>query len=74
MNKTQQKFFHIYENGEIEKQGIVLNRSQGKVTVEFFSWLTGFPHGQKTFNQDETQDWRFYKFEADWKNAGDEVF
>ncbi len=75
MNKSNQKFFHtINQTGQIEKQGMVLNRNQDRVTVEFFSWIDGLPNGQKYFDPAETKTWRFYESESAWKNAGDKVF
>ena len=75
MTQTQQKFFHtLDQRGQIDKQGMVLSRSPGRVTVEFFSWLTGLPNGQQTFDQADTMTWRFYDSKAAWQHAGDKVF
>lgn len=75
MTQTQQKFFHtIDEDGQINKQGMVLNRSSDRVTVEFFSWMTGLPNGQQTFDQADTSTWRFYDSKSAWLSAGDKVF
>ena len=75
MTETQKKFFHtIGKDGQIDKQGIVLSRNPGRVTVEFFSWLTGLPNGRQTFDQSDTTAWRFYDSKAAWRNAGDKVF
>lgn len=74
MRETQKKFFHtIDKHGQIMRQGIVLRQSQNRVTVEFFSWLTGFPNGQQTFNNDETTTWRFYESESAWRRVGDKL-
>ena len=75
MTETQQKFFHtIGKDGQIDKQGMVLSRNTGRVTVEFFSWLTGLPNGRQTFDQSDTTAWRFHDSKAAWLNAGDKVF
>jgi len=75
MIEAQQKFFHtIGKDGQIEKQGMVLNRDPKRMTVEFFSWLTGLPNGQQTFYQADAMTWRFYDSEAAWKHAGDKEF
>ena len=75
MTQTQQKFFHtLDQRGQIDKQGMVLSRSPGRVTVKFFSWLTGLPNGSQTFDQADTSAWRFYDSKAAWQHAGDKVF
>lgn len=75
MTQTQQKFFHtLDQRGQIDKQGMVLSRSPGRVTVEFFSWLTGLPNGRQTFDQADISAWRFYDSKAAWQHAGDKVF
>lgn len=75
MTQTQQKFFHtLDQRGQIDKQGMVLSRSPGRVTVEFFSWLTGLPNGRQTFDHADTTTWRFYDSKAAWQHAGDKVF
>lgn len=75
MGQTQAKFFHtLDENGEVEMQGVVLERAGGRVTVELFSWLTGEPVEEKTFTELETKRWKFYKTEKQWQDAGDETF
>ena len=77
MKQSDQKFFHILDRlGQIDKQGMVLNRNPNtdRVTVEFFSWLDGTPNGRKTFDQAATKTWRFYQSKADWQHAGDKVF
>jgi hypothetical protein len=75
MIETRQKFFHTIGNdGQIDKQGVFLSRSPSRVTVEFFSWLTGLPNGRQTFDQADTMTWRFYDSKAAWQHAGDKVF
>ena len=75
MKQSDQKFFHILDQrGQIDKQGMVLSCSPDRVTVEFFSWITGLPNGQQTFDQDAIKTWRFYQSKADWQHAGDKVF
>lgn len=75
MTQTQQRFFHtLDQRGQIDKQGMVLSRSPGRVTVEFFSWLDGLPNGRQTFDQANTSAWRFYDSKAAWQHAGDKVF
>ena len=75
MIKAQQKFFHTIGNdGQIDKQGVVLSRRPDQVTVEFFSWLDGLPNGRRTFDEESTTTWRFYESKAAWKHAGDKVF
>ena len=75
MNQSDQKFFHtIDQSGKIEKQGMVLSRNPDRVTVEFFSWITGLPNGQQTFDQAATKTWRFYESKTAWQIAGDKVF
>ena len=48
--------------------------SPDRVTVEFFSWLTGLPNGRQTFDQADISAWRFYDSKAAWQHAGDKVF
>lgn len=75
MIEARQKFFHtLDQRGQIDKQGMVLRRSPGRVTVEFFSWLTGLPNGRQTFDQADISAWRFYDSKAAWQHAGDKVF
>lgn len=75
MTEATQKFFHtINQTGQIEKQGMVLNRTPDRVTVQFFSWMTGDPNGTQTFDQSATKTWRFYESKAAWNHAGDKVF
>ena len=74
MKILKEKFFHtIDEDGEIDMQGMVLSRSLNRVTVQLFSWLTGFPNGEKTFTELDALNWRFYKTEGEWLNAGDKL-
>ena len=75
MTEATQKFFHtINKTGQIEKQGMVLNRTPDRVTAQFFSWITGDPNGTQTFEKDDTKTWRFYESQAAWNYAGDKVF
>ena len=75
MKKSQKKFFHtLNENGQINKQGMVLSQSPDRLTVEFFSWLDGLPNGRQSFDQKDTTTWRFYNSKAAWQHAGDKVF
>ncbi len=75
MEQGQAKFFHtLGEDGEIDKQGAVLDRSNGRVVVELFSWITGEPTSEETFTELETARWKFYRTEKQWLNAGDKAF
>jgi hypothetical protein len=75
MGTEEGKFFHtVDEDGEVEMQGIVLGRSNGRVTVELFSWITGEPVSEETFTELETERWKFYKTENQWIDAGDKTF
>jgi hypothetical protein len=77
MTTETKKFFHtISQTSQIEKQGMVLSRDPKRMTVhvEFFSWMTGEPNGQQTFDEADTVTWRFYESKAAWNHAGDKVF
>ena len=75
MTTETKKFFHtISQTGQIEKQGMVLSRDQDRVTVQFFSWMTGEPNGTQTLDKDATKTWSFYESKAAWNHAGDKVF
>jgi hypothetical protein len=67
-------FFHTLDKqGQIDKQGMILRQTPGFVTVQLFSWLSGLPNGQKTFNIHDTKKWRFYESKLEWLSAGDKV-
>ena len=54
-------FFHTYENGKIERQGIVKRALPGdRYLVMFFSFLDGFENGGKMFELQEMMTWKFY--------------
>jgi hypothetical protein len=75
MRQEQAKFFHtVDEDGEIDKQGVVLERGNGRVVVELFSWITGEPTSEETFTELETARWKFYRTEKQWQDAGDKTF
>ena len=75
MGMEKGKFFHtVDESGEVVLQGVVLGRSNGKVTVELFSWITGEPVSEETFTELETESWKFYQTENQWIDAGDKTF
>lgn len=75
MSTKHKRFFHTMdEYGTIDKQGVVLSNSHGRVTVEFFSWIDGAPNGCQTFDQEDTNGWRFYDSQRSWLSAGDNVF
>jgi len=68
-------FFHTLDKeGQIDKQGMILRQTPCFVTVQLFSWLSGLPNGQKTFNIYDTKTWRFYESKSEWLSAGDKVF
>jgi hypothetical protein len=75
MGMEKGKFFHtVDENGEVALQGIVLGRSNGRVIVKLFSWITGAPVSEETFTELETEQWKFYQTENQWVDAGDKTF
>jgi hypothetical protein len=75
MGQGQAKFFHtLGEDGEIDKQGVVLERGNGRVVVELFSWITGEPTSEETFTELETARWKFYRTKNQWLNANDKAF
>jgi hypothetical protein len=42
--------------------------------VELFSWITGAPVSEETFTEAEAAQWKFYRTENQWLNAGDKAF
>jgi hypothetical protein len=75
MEMGKGKFFHtVDENGDVNFQGVVRSQSHGNITAELFSWITGYPNGEKTFTENEALKWKFYKTESEWRVAGDKLY
>lgn len=55
------KWFHTFENGEIDLQGMIVGKvSDQQYLCQLFSWLTGYPTTQIFKNVSDMSEWQFF--------------
>lgn len=69
------QFFHtLDDDGSISLQGQIVEKRNGKIVAQLFSWITGAPNGTKTFFDSEANKWAIYKSEYEWRKAGNSIW
>lgn len=71
-------YFHsLDENGDIEKQALLLTKGPSKSLIVYFSWVMGEENGEEWVRNDELHDpskWRIYFDRREWLTEAYRLF
>jgi hypothetical protein len=68
------KFFHSFENGEVDQQGVIVGRpTPGVFLVQFHEWLTGGPGKKILVPIADMAGWHFYDSAAEMQRTYEQL-